>query len=282
MLDSLNKKYPFNDDLNLNIKSIAWISLGVFLFLLFFQPFNPQNPDFNNKLLIFAGFSLITLLLFGFLRILIPSVFSKQLDFANWNIAKELFLNLLFLVLNSAAFVFFARYVGKTTVTFHLVIEIVIISFASMVVWILINEFQYLKNQIKSLSSKIEVAEEIDFTPNENIEIVFETANKLESFQLFIEQIILVKSANNYIEVIYLKDEKVSRRLIRNTLTNTEELFSKYPNMIRCHRSCIVNKSFIQKVTKEADGLKLDLFDYPQKIHVSRQYVLKVKEALTD
>jgi DNA-binding LytR/AlgR family response regulator len=116
--------------------------------------------------------------------------------------------------------------------------------------------------------------------PKKNIEIEFESEIKSEYFKLFPEQIILIKSANNYIEVIYKKEDKVGKRLIRNTLKNTENLFEKYSNMVRCHRSCIVNRNYIQKVTKGSDGLILTMYDYEQQIHVSRQYVLKVKEAL--
>ena len=49
----------------------------------------------------------------------------------------------------------------------------------------------------------------------ENIEIEFESENKSEYFHLFLNQIILIKSANNYIEVIYKQDEKVSRLRIQ-------------------------------------------------------------------
>ena len=149
-----------------------------------------------------------------------------------------------------------------------------------MVIVIVINEFSRLSSQVKQLNELkgLNVTEEIK--PEKDVEIEFVSENKSESFQLFLEQVMLIKSASNYIEVIYKNADKISRRLIRNTLKNTEELFSKYPSLIRCHRSCIVNKNYIQKILKGNDGLKLILFDYPQEIHVSRQYALKVKEAL--
>ena len=281
MINSLSKKYPFNDDLKLNLKSIIGISLGVFLFLLFFQPLTPQNTDFNNKLLILAGFGAITMVLLILFRILIPSIFPKSIVTGNWNFKKEIIINLFFLIFNSVAFVFFARYVGKIEITFHKTILIILISLTSLVVLIIINEYTFLKAQIQNLTNQEKVSEDI-IASKENIEIEFESENKSEYFQLSIEQIILIKSANNYIEVIYKQNEKVNRRLIRSTLKNTEELFSKYPSMVRCHRSCIINKDFIQKITKGTDGLKLNLFDYPQEIHVSRQYALKVKEALKE
>ena len=112
------------------------------------------------------------------------------------------------------------------------------------------------------------------------VEIEFESENKTDYFHLFLEQLILIKSANNYIEVIYKKEGSINKKLIRNTMKSTENLLKKYKDMIRCHRSCIVNKNYIKKVSRSSDGLILNLFDYPQEIPVSRQYVIRVKEAL--
>lgn len=279
MLDSLNSKYFLITDLRMNLISISGISLGIFFFLLFFQPLVPQNPDFNNKLLILAGFGCITLILLGLLRIILPSVFTKIFDPNYWTYKKELIIHLLFLAFNSVAFVFFARYVGKTEITFFKTILIVIISFSAIIIQGTINEHQFLKMKIEKLTQLV-VPEEEETIPEETAEIEFESENKSEYFKLFPEQIILIKSANNYIEIIYKEEGKTNHRLIRNTLKNTEELLSKYRSLIRCHRSCIVNKNFIQKVIKGTFGLKFKLFDYDQEIYVSRQYILSVKQAL--
>lgn len=279
MQKQLHKKHPYYNDLRLNLRAIFGISLGIFLFLLFFQPLIPQNPDFNNKLLILAAFGGITLILLGLMRTVIPSAFQGVFSIEKWTINKEILWNFLFVVLNSVAFVFFARYVGKIPITFHIVTIIVIQTLIVVVILIVVNEYHFLKKQLKNLmAGKVDPDDE--FPREENVLIELESENKSEYFKLFLDQIILIKSANNYIEVVYKKEEKIKKRLIRNTLTNTEKLFSKYPAMIRCHRSCIVNKNQVKKITKGNDGLKLTLFDYPQEIHVSRQYILKVKEAL--
>lgn len=279
MQNSLNTKHPYYNDLRLNTKTILGISLGIFLFLLFFQPINPQNPDFNNKLLILAAFGGITLILLGLLRIIIPSAFPGLFSHEKWTINKEIIWNFLYVTLNSVAFVFFARYVGKIAITFHIVTIIVIITLFAIIILAIVNEYHFLKKQLRDLKAgSIDTKYEIQV--EENAQIEFESENKSDYFNLFLDQIILIKSANNYIEVIYQKEEKTSKKLIRNTLKNTEKLFSTYPSMIRCHRSCMVNKNYIQNVTKGHEGLKLTLFNYPQDIHVSRQYVLKVKEAL--
>ncbi len=279
MQNSLVKKHPYYKDARLNLRAIFGIGLGIFLFLLFFQPLVPQNPDFNNKLLILAAFGGITMILLGLLRIVIPSTFQRSFSAEKWNVNKEILYGFLYVVLNSVAFVFFARYVGKIAITFHIVTIIVILSLFAIVILAVVNEYHFLKKQVIELKDGTS-NNNPEILPPEKVEIEFESENKSEYFHLFLEQIILIKSANNYIEVIYKQDEKVNKKLIRNTLKNTEELFTKFPTMVRCHRSCMVNKSYIQKVAKGSDGLKLSLYDYPHEIHVSRQYALKVKEAL--
>lgn len=279
MLNSLNKKYAFNDNLKINARSIVSVSLGIFLFLLFFQPFNIQNPDFNNRLLILATFGAITLVLLSLFRLVIPSIFTKSFSEERWNVKKEIIINLLFVIFNSVSFSFFAKYVGRVPANFHTVINIVIMSITSAVVIVVNNRLFLLKKQVAILSGNSSEVFQKPTLPKK-IEIEFESENKSEYFKLFIGQVILIKSANNYIEVIYKNEDKVTKRLIRNTLKNTEALLKKFPEMIRCHRSCIVNKNLIQKATRGSDGLMLIMFDYNQQIHVSRQYVLQVKEAI--
>lgn len=280
MFNTLKIKYPFNDDLKINLKSFVGIGLGIFLFLLFFQPFTMNNPDFENKLLIIAGFGAIALLLLLIIRFLIPSIFPKVFEVQRWTYLKELIINLIFLILNSVAFVFYARYVGQIRITFHSAIILIIISFVAMTIVIIINEFNRMRKQIEQLSLLTDNELPVETIKEEEVEIEFVSENQSDYFQVLLEQIMLIKSASNYIEIIYKTADKISRRLIRNTIRNTEELFSKYPSLIRCHRSYIVNKNYVQKLLKRSDGLKLILFDYPQEIHVSRQYALKVKEAL--
>lgn len=280
MLNSWDKKYPFNNDLRTNIKTIFAIGLGMFLFLLFFQPFLLRNPDFNNKLIILAGFGAITLVLLYILRIAVPSALPKVFASGKWTYSKELLLDFIFLALNSVAFVFYARYVGGIKITFHTTIIIVIMSLVAAVTLININELKFLKDQIRELSNPHSENSVKEKAEDKDEIIEFESENKSEYFHLFISQIILIKSANNYIEIIFKQNDKVNHRLVRNTMKNTEKLFSAYPALIRCHRSCIVNKNYIEKVTKDEAGLKLTMFNYPQIVHVSRQYVLSVKEAL--
>lgn len=280
MLESLNRKYTFNDDLKSNLKAFIGVSLGIFLFILYFKPFTLDNPDFDNKLLIISGFGAITLLLLFIIRVVIPSFSPASFGEHRWNYVKELAVNLIFLVCNSVASIFYAQYVGNVSITFHTAVIIVIISISAMTVIIVFNEFKRMKSLLLQFKALKNLEEEADELVEEDEEIEFASENKSEYFKILLEQIMLIKSARNYIEVIYKNADKVSHRLIRNSIKNTEELLSKYSNLVRCHRSCIVNKNYIRKIVKGSDGLKLTLFDYQPEIHVSRQYAIKLKEAM--
>ncbi|HPF49949.1 MAG TPA: LytTR family transcriptional regulator DNA-binding domain-containing protein, partial [Draconibacterium sp.] len=280
MLKSLNKKYLFNDNLKINFRSILSVSLGIFLFLLFFQPFTLRNPDFNNRLIILATFGAITLVLLSIFRLVIPSIFTRAFSEERWTVGKEIIIDLVFVIFNSVAFSFFARFVGKIPITFHTEIIIVIISIATVAVLLVTNQLYMLRRLVEKLKSGEETEEHDDTEATVPSEIEFESENKSENFHLFTEQLILIKSASNYVEIIYKQNEKVHKKLIRNTMRNAEKLMAAHPQMIRCHRTCIVNKNYIQRIDRGSDGLILHLFDYPQEIPVSRQYILTVKEAL--
>lgn len=281
MLKSLNKKYPFNDNLKINVRSIISVSLGIFLFLLFFQPFNIQNPDFNNRLIILATFGVIALVLLSIARLVIPTIFTRAFSEDRWNIKKEIVINLLFVIFNSVAFSFFARYVGKTPVTFLVVIIIAIISIAASMVIVVINRIYMLKLQMEEL--KAAIPSKVENEP-ENVKalIEFDSENKNEYFKLFVDQLILIKSASNYIEIYYKEEGKLHKKLIRNTLKSTELLLTDHPEIIRCHRSYMINKKYVRTLKSGSDGLLIELFDYPHEVHVSRQYAVSVKEALKE
>lgn len=259
---------PDTENLKFKARSLAWICFGLFLFLIFFLPLNPPNPDFNKKILILLGFAGITFILSAIIYILIPFIF--PVFFIK---KREIINHLLFVVCHTVSYVFYGRYAGKIVLSFHLVVMISLISGVLALILVIITRFHTLKKQLPT-------ADEFVPVENHNQLIEFISENQSDRLFLFAGQIILIKAANNYIEIIYKKNDKVSRSLIRNTMQNTEKLTAGYPSLLRCHRSCIINKDCIQHVRKCPEGLKLTLFDYPQEISVSRQYMLKVKEAL--
>lgn len=92
-------------------------------------------------------------------------------------------------------------------------------------------------------------------------------------FSLRKEDLLYLESTENYINICYLSNGKIAKYLLRDTMKRMEEKFSG-TDIIRCHRSYMVNFAKIKVIRKEKDGLKLD-FGNPQipDIPVSRTYV---------
>lgn len=279
MSNSLNRKFIILNDIKFILQSVSGICLGLFLFLLFFLPLNPLIPDFNNKILVLCVFVLITFVLLIILRIFIPSIFPNLFNPQKWTLLREILLDILFVGLNTVAYSFFARYVGRIEITFHLIVNIVFISLTPIAILIVLTNFSFLRKNIRN-SVPEKLSELPAVSADEFPVLEFETENRTGHFYISPDQIILINAASNYIEIIFKKNGKTGRQLIRNSLKNTEKLLSNYPFFIRCHRSYIVNKNKIQKTIKAQEGLKLVLDDYPHEINISRKYFLKVKESL--
>ena len=282
MLDFLNKTYPFNDDPKQNLKVIFGISLGLFLFMLFFQPIELMTTDFNNKLLIIAGFGGITFFSLVLALIIAPSVLPGLFLSGKWNFKRDIVLNTCIWVLISVASTFYARYVGQTNITFYSVFVIVFLSLVQVAILIIANRFETLK--IK-LQSALNLNDKPDITikeGNEPVEIEFDSDNKFEKISLQLNEIIMLRSADNYVEIFWEKYGEIKKKLIRQTLQNIEYLLIQHPQIIRCHRTCLFNTNYVSKLNIYPQGYKLKLKYIEEEIPVSRQYILKVKEALQE
>jgi len=73
----------------------------------------------------------------------------------------------------------------------------------------------------------------------------------------------------------------VEKKLLRSTLKNIESQLVGQKNFIRCHRTTIVNSLFIEKMTTNYNGSFLKMSYLEEKLPVSRQYVVMVKDVVS-
>jgi len=280
MLDFLNKTYPFNDNLKQNLKVIFGICFGLFLFMLFFLPIELLTTDFNNKLLIIAGFSGITFIFLVLALIIAPSALPRLFLSGKWSLKRDIILNACIWAVISVAFTFYARYVAQTNITFHSVFIIILLCLVQVSVIIIANQFEILKAKLQEALNLNKKPDNTSIEINEPEKIEFESENKSEKISLQLNEIIMLRSADNYVEIFWEKEREIKKKLIRQTLHNTEYLLAKYTQIIRCHRTCLFNTNYVSKLNIYPQGYKLKLKYIEEEIPVSRQYLLKVKEAL--
>jgi hypothetical protein len=279
-----------NDRLNSMVQSVnrklsllLSISFGIFLFILFFQPFPLDGFDFNNRLLFVAGFAGIVFIVSFLLTSACFWLDKKNPGNNNEHGSVYYPFGFLIMALCSVAFAFYLRYVGSVGITFFIMFKIVLISLVPPVVLRLFDIYRELLQQNKSLISErkmiqkqIERYEEDNL--NKTVEFISETSG--ENLTLLVSEVVFIQSADNYVEIAYIERDEIRKKLIRNTMKNMELRIKQYSNFIRCHRTCIINTHYIEKLHQDYSSHWISLKGYSEKIPVSRQYLLKLKEAL--
>ncbi len=126
------------------------------------------------------------------------------------------------------------------------------------------------------------MAEIQSFSGNTTREMIpFYDDKSVLKFSISRENLLYIESAENYVSICYLNKGKVSKFLIRDTLKKMEDNLTG-TNIIRCHRSYMVNFDKVKVIRKDRDGLTLELDDpLAMDIPVSKTYVENVMQTFS-
>jgi len=259
-------------------RKILWIISGLllimsFFFNYFFEPFEVNIPEHKMDFLwisfIHAIIPILVLLLLS-LYILV-----SELD-ENWTIGKE-FLFVFFFMLLIGIAQFLIRdiiYNNPNNWSFKYLYEEVRNTFLIGTLFTLIlvplnfNRLNY-KNIKNAL---ILNASHGLLTPIINSKISIKTNLKNENLQFNINSLLFVRADGNYVE-LFLKEEKVNKIIKRITMKELELVLKPYSNIVKIHRSYLVNIYHIKNVFGNAQGYKLQLNDFDETIPVSRNMI---------
>ena len=86
------------------------------------------------------------------------------------------------------------------------------------------------------------------------------------------ENLLYVESADNYINIWYMKSNMPKKMMLRNTLKRTSELLAD-THVMRCHRGYMVNMEQVKVLRREKDNFYLELgIEGVRDIPVSKTY----------
>lgn len=89
-------------------------------------------------------------------------------------------------------------------------------------------------------------------------------------------ELLYVESADNYVCIWYLSKGQLTKFLLRNSLKAMEENFAD-TNVLRCHRSYMVNFDQVKVIRREKEGIFLELgIERVPDIPISKTYSEKV------
>jgi DNA-binding LytR/AlgR family response regulator len=98
-----------------------------------------------------------------------------------------------------------------------------------------------------------------------------------EEMELNLDDLYYISAEDNYSRVHYLEGDRMKERLLRITLKNLETQFDD-PDIIRCHRSYIINLAKPFSIRGDASGYSLISDQIGEQIPISRS---KGKEITT-
>lgn len=281
MFKFLKRSYPFNDDLKHNTKIIFFISLGVFLFLIIFQPLDMNKLSFEDKVISLAGIVIVTFVSLSINLLFVPSVFSKFLNSERWVIWKEVLWNIWILFTISGGYVLYYTILGLALfdVGVGTVIKIPLLGTLPITFLISTNQDRlrklYRKNA-QQLNHRIEIKHALP-----NLEVVFESEYQKDTLTVKVSHIINVSSAGNYVEVFWFDDAQiVKKQMVRTSLQKVELLLAPYTFIYKCHRSHLININFVEKVEGNYQGYRVYLDNGNLPIPISRNYISKFQNLI--
>jgi len=276
MFRFLNKPYDLLEFRRFEILYIYGISVFNFIFLLIFKPFGLYNLIFIERIR-----TLIVYFLVIFPVILVNSYLLKRFFFKNytlgntilWFIWSFLLISIGIFIVNTYLFndgrFYFSLFLwsfGITLCTAVIPITILILFHYNYVLIGRLNNAQSINEILKN--KKI----------NHNKEIIFEDENNNKKVSVSLDSLLYITAADNYIDVYYFDKNKISHELIRNSLTNIEKTFANTKQLIRCHKSFIINLNNVISLTGNTVGYKLKLKNADVLIPVSRKLNSRIIE----
>lgn len=276
----LTQPYPFVYTFKKNALITIGATLFVTFFLFFFRPFG---------LYVFEGINLFTICLqFGlatgavmaiFYFILIPAFPALFLE-ENWTVIKHIgwvATILISIAVANTLLMYNHDFSGISLET--LFISLWQVTALGIILTTIIVSLDYLRH----FKANQKEAKRIFTYSNEKPETIktisLFSENDNEQLHLKTDELLYLTSADNYIEVVYQSGKKLSQKLLRGTLLRAENMIG-HSDVIRCHRSYIVNLQQVVSVEGTAQGYKLYLRGLEKPIPVSRSYKKEVMQLL--
>jgi hypothetical protein len=265
------------------------ISVFVSLFMVIFQPFGLQQLETAHKILLLAGYGLVTFLVLLLDLILLPLIFPGIFNEDRWTVLDEaLFLTWIVLTIAAGNYLYsvlvsIGAWVGVQGffIFTGFTLAIAILPIIGIIV---ISHNRLLKQNLaaaQEINRMIEgkIADRKSSTTPDDI-LVITSENRNQKIETAASSLICLESVGNYINAFYLEEGKIVRSMLRNTMKEIELQVQKAGDLFKCHRAFIINLRYVEKVKGNSQGYRLDMKYLDREIPVARNYSKSFREAI--
>jgi DNA-binding LytR/AlgR family response regulator len=255
----------------------------VLIFLFIFRPFD-LNLMHAGLFVICLGYGGVTFVVMALLNLLTQPVFPGYFNEEKWNLGKELLWNLINILLIGLGNALYSAWIGVSALSFNtiMIFELYTVTVAALpiIISVLYKESKR-KRQFEHDSTAInKQLKEHPSHEDGDSRITIGSENKNEDLEVSVKDLLYIRSADNYIEVFYIRDNTIARKLLRNSLKAVVTSLSVRKELYRCHKSYFVNLQKVRSVSGNAQGLKLHLEQGEQTVPVARNQIQEIRRLL--
>ncbi len=259
----------------------------IFLFLMVFQPFGLHQWEVSNKTARLLGYGAITTLVLLFNAFVLELVFKNWFREENWKVWKEIIWAIWCILIIGTFNLLYSNWMGLFSLTISNFINFQVITLVIGIFPVtVVTLMNYTRLQKKNLENARKINQIIETDPQIHPKeatgkmLSFRSENGKEQLTFFPDDILLIASADNYVEIYHQKDGTLKKELLRNTLKNLEPIVVDYPYLVRCHRSYLVNIQKVEKVSGNSQGYKLHMSMIHFAVPVSRNLNEFIREKI--
>lgn len=265
----LKKPFPFYANMREKITIPLYIGLSIALILILFNPSrNAEHLHIQSyKILAYVFIAFITAATFN---TAIPPLFPALFHVDRWNIGKMVVFTGVKLLAIGAANALFAFYFDNPSENqhflpflLHVIYCTVIVAVIPVLLFIFILEKRFYKKHYRLALAADEQVHRMTKEPKSDKQFVH------EAFTVPLAAIWYLKSEGNYTTFCYEKDGEVKKTLIRILLKEVEQQVAS-KDLVRCHKSYMVNLKMVGKVEGNARQCCFHLKNHNITIPISR------------
>jgi LytTr DNA-binding domain len=283
MLKFLTQPYPFDVEWRSNLRRNAIIGCFVAFFLITFEPFGTEKWHDAYKVIKLMGYGVVAFIGPTLLLWLLFQWQKKDNIEKNWIVAKEIGFNVMVVLSIAFGNMLYGSALGLTSLSLAnfvgFIFTVLVIGVFPISVGIILRYNQLkMRNEInaKILSDNVEQYqknEQVANNDNVTTEIVTLIAeNEKDVITLKINELLYIESADNYVQVVFLKNGKIQKELLRGSMKRFENQLSGFANIARTHRSFIANLNHNTGISGNAQGYRMTIAHSEVIIPIARNY----------
>lgn len=289
MVKLFQQPYPTEEPASRRLIKACAVGAFVGLFLLTFQPFGLDDWQTSAKAVKILGFGVVTAVVMLANYFLLPALFPHYFTDDYWTVGKGVVRVLGFIMVIAVGNQLYLSWLLAEPLTMAGLAWAMGVTFLLAVFPITgLISLDYII-QLKKYSHGASVFAVHALTParlpdevtgpaivtglNDKLEklLTLLADNEKDTLIVPANELLFIESSDNYCTVVYLKNVRLLKPLLRSSLSRLEMQIDQ-PRIVRCHRSFVVNLDRVERVTGNAQGYKLHMADGQFQIPVARQY----------